>query len=86
MDTDTTIYIPLGDQGHLKLSSKSLPKDPKPLITRLNSCKVPINFWLDIALLYHRKNQDSQFQMILEEAIKDDQILLDNSNTHMFEN
>ena len=59
MDADTTIYIPLGDQGHLKLSSKSLPKDPKPLLSKLYSHKVPINFWLDVALLYHRTNQDT---------------------------
>ena len=54
MDSDTPTFVPFGQERHLKVTSKTLPKDPKALINQLNLHQVSIKHWLEIALLYHR--------------------------------
>ena len=85
MDPDTPVFVPFGQEGHLKVTSKTLPKDPTALINQLNHHHVSIKYWLEIALLYHRNKQDSQFQQILESALKDEFQLIDGSNKHLFD-
>lgn len=66
------IYVPIDKVGLLKISGQNLPKDPAQLIEQFEKEKVPISFWLKLALLYHKKGEESNFERILEEALKND--------------
>ena len=68
----------------LEISESQLPSDPSNLLQNLAREKVPIKYWLSLALLYHRNGHISNFVKVLRFALQDKEKNLDDSNEHMF--
>ena len=47
--------------------------------------KTPIKDWMGLALAYHKGGKISCYQRVLKEALGDQDVHLDGSNQHMFE-
>ena len=84
MQTQNSIFVPLSENRVLEISESRLPTDPSKLLEHLASEKVPIKYWLTLALLYHRSGHTSNFVKTLRFALQDKEKNMDESNEHLF--
>lgn len=72
----------------LEIKQEDLKNEPDATkFTRIfEEKKVGVEYWLRLALMYHRNGQVKQFQHILSEALKDPEEDLEALNGHMSPN
>ncbi|CDW71106.1 rna polymerase-associated protein ctr9 homolog [Stylonychia lemnae] len=69
-------------QNYLEIKQTQLPEDVQKLAFLLQRERVPITYWVQISLMYHRLGKNQSFAYLLNEAVKDTD---KKTNPHLFD-